>query len=105
MNISPVIIIVAGCALVNYAIRLTPFLLTNWDRMPRSVRRFLSIMPTAALGALIFPGAFISLAETGRAWAALGGLLAAVLAANYSKNLIIPVTSAVAVTWLLLRLP
>ncbi len=68
MNIMAVI---AAAALVNYIIRVSPFLMTNWEKVPLGVRRFLSIMPTAALGALIFPGAFTSLADSGRPWAAL----------------------------------
>ena len=97
--------IVAGAAVVNYLIRLTPFLMTNWEKVPLTVRRFLTIMPTAALGALIFPGAFTSLTDTGRPWAAIGGLGAAALTAHFSKNLIIPVAAAVLTTWAILQFP
>ena len=72
---------------------------------PVLLRRFLTIMPTAALGALIIPGSFESLSSTGKPWAALGGLIAAALAAHKSKNLIIPVAAAVLVTWALLQFP
>ncbi|MCK5248673.1 MAG: AzlD domain-containing protein [Spirochaetaceae bacterium] len=97
--------VVFSAAVVNYLIRVTPFLMTNWEKVPLVVRRFLTIMPTAALGALIFPGAFTSLAETGRPWAALGGLGAAALTAHFSKNLIIPVAAAVLTTWAILQFP
>jgi len=100
-----VMAVVFGAAVVNYLIRVTPFFLSDWSKVPLVVRRFLSIMPTAALGALILPGAFTSLADTGRPWAALGGLGAAALTAHFSKNLIVPVAAAVAATWLLLQLP
>jgi len=100
-----IIAVVTAAAAVNYIIRVLPFLMTNWEKMPLVVRRFLGIMPTAALGALIFPGAFTSLADTGRPWAALGGLGAAVLAAHFSKNLIIPVAAAVLLTWGILQIP
>ncbi len=97
--------IVISVAVINYIIRVTPFLMTNWEKVPLAVRRFLTIMPTAALGALIFPGSFTSLAETGRPWAALGGLGAAALTAHFSKNLIIPVAAAVLTTWAILQFP
>ncbi len=97
--------IVLSAAVVNYAIRVTPFLMTNWDKVPLALRRFLTIMPTAALGALIFPGSFTSLADTGRPWAALGGLAAAAITAHFSKSLIIPVAAAVLTTWGILQFP
>lgn len=102
LNIMAVVI---AAAVVNYIIRVTPFLMTSWEKVPLTVRRFLTIMPTAALGALIFPGAFTSLTDTGRPWAALGGLGIAALAAQYSKNLIIPVAAAVLFTWGILQIP
>jgi branched-subunit amino acid transport protein len=97
--------IVLSAAIVNYAIRVTPFLMTNWEKVPMALRRFLTIMPTAALGALIFPGSFTSLADTGRPWAALGGLAAAAISAHFSKSLIIPVAAAVLTTWGILQFP
>ena len=97
--------VVLSAAIINYIIRVTPFLMTNWEKVPLAVRRFLTIMPTAALGALIFPGAFTSLADTGRPWAALGGLVAAALTAHFSKSLIIPVAAAVLTTWGILQFP
>jgi branched-subunit amino acid transport protein len=97
--------IVLSAAVVNYVIRVTPFLMTNWDRVPLTLRRFLTIMPTAALGALIFPGSLTSLADTGRPWAALGGLAAAAISAHFSKSLIIPVAAAVLTTWGILQFP
>ncbi len=97
--------IVLSAAVVNYAIRVTPFLMTNWEKVPLALRRFLTIMPTAALGALIFPGSFTSLADTGRPWAALGGLAAAAISAHFSKSLIIPVAAAVLTTWGILQFP
>jgi len=100
-----ILAIVAGSAVINYLIRLTPFLMKNWDRVPVQVRRFLTIMPTAALGALIFPGAFESLADTGRPWAAIAGLLAAAISSHYAKNLIVPVAAAVLATWGVLQIP
>ena len=70
-----VMAVVFGAAVVNYLIRVTPFFLSDWSKVPLVVRRFLSIMPTAAL------------------------------TAHFSKNLIVPVAAAVAATWLLLQLP
>lgn len=105
MNDLNIMAIVFSAALINYLIRVMPFLMTKWEKVPLAVRRFLTIMPTAALGALIFPGSFTSLAETGRPWAALGGLGAAALTAHFSKSLIIPVAAAVLTTWGFLQFP
>ena len=99
------LLVALACAVVNYIIRVIPWFMSDWDRVPLAVRRFLTIMPVAALGALIFPGSILSLADTGRAWAGLGGLVAAAVTAHFSKNLIFPVAAAVLVTWGLLQLP
>lgn len=105
MNDVNIMAVVLSAAVINYIIRVTPFLMTNWEKVPLAVRRFLTIMPTAALGALIFPGSFTSLADTGRPWAALGGLAAAAISAHFSKSLIIPVAAAVLTTWGILQFP
>lgn len=99
------LLVALACAVVNYLIRVVPWFMNDWDKVPLAVRRFLTIMPVAALGALIFPGSILSLADTGRAWAGLGGLAAAAITAHFSKNLIFPVAAAVLVTWGLLQLP
>lgn len=105
MNDVNIMAVILSAAIINYIIRVIPFLMTNWEKVPLAVRRFLTIMPTAALGALIFPGSFTSLADTGRPWAALGGLAAAAIAAHFSKSLIIPVAAAVLTTWGVLQFP
>lgn len=102
---SGLMLVIVASALVNYLIRVFPWFMTDWDRVPLAVRRFLTIMPVAALGALIFPGSLESLVDTGRPWAGLGGLAAAAITAHFSKNLIFPVAAAVLVTWGLLQLP
>ena len=32
--------VVLSAAIINYAIRVTPFLMTNWEKVPLAVRRF-----------------------------------------------------------------
>ena len=105
MNDVNIMAVILAAAIINYIIRVTPFLMTNWEKVPLAVRRFLTIMPTAALGALIFPGSVLSLTDTGRPWAALGGLAAAAISAHFSKSLIIPVAAAVLTTWGILQFP
>ncbi len=100
-----ILTIIALCALVNFFIRIFPWLIAKSEKIPQSIRRFLTILPTAALGALIFPGSWNALEATGRPWAALGGLGAAALTAHFSKNLIVPVSASVLVTWVMLNLP
>lgn len=93
--------VIAASAVINYLIRVTPFLVTRWDKVPRPIRRFLTLLPLAALGALIFPGAIT--AYPGNPWAGVVGLAAAGVAARFSKNLIVPVAASVAAVWLALK--
>ena len=104
-NETGLFLVIAASAAVNYLIRVVPWFMSDWDRVPLFFRRFLTILPIAALGALIFPGAVTSLADTGRAWAGFVGLAAAALTAHFSRNLIFPVAAAVLVTWGVLQIP
>ncbi len=90
------------CALVTYLARAVPFFLDWMKRLPRGIRRFLSIIPIAALGALIFPGVFMEFTF----FPPLGliGIAAAAAAAWFAGGLIIPIGGSILVVYLTLLL-
>ena len=94
-------IVILASAVGNYLIRWSGFFLAGTLDIPRPVRRFLSIMPLAALGALVFPGVFVDL--PGEPVAAVAGLVTAALISMMTRNLILPVAASVGVVWAILR--
>lgn len=76
--------------------RYLPFLLTG-VRFPRALERYLSLVPAAALGALIFPGVIADYPE--RPIAGLIGVAAAGVYAFFRGGLVIPVLLAFCLTW------
>ncbi|MBE3594735.1 MAG: AzlD domain-containing protein [Candidatus Carbobacillus altaicus] len=83
---------VAGMALVTYVPRLIPFLLTKHVPLQPKVQQFLTYLPYAILGALIFPGI---LSSTGRLSSALAGMITAFVLAYLRVHLVLTVTFAV----------
>lgn len=68
-------------------------------KIPVTLDRYLRLMPMAALGALIFPGALDALPEA--PWAALGAVTAAGLWSWFRGGLILPVALALGVVMVL----
>lgn len=85
--------------LATFLPRLLPYFLSGLKVPPR-LERFLSLVPNAALGALILPGLLIDFPA--RPWAGALGTLAALAWAYFRGGLIVPVLLAFAVTWLCL---
>ena len=54
------ILVAAGLLVGTYIVRAIPFWIPDLSRLPPAVRRFLEMVPPAALGALIIPDAFSS---------------------------------------------
>jgi len=98
MNIG---IILIGSAIMTYLIRVTPVFLFSRLNLPPWASEFLNIMPLAALGALILPGAYLDL--PGEALAVTGGLAVAGIISWFRGGLILPVLGQVGVTFLLLQ--
>lgn len=48
--------LILGMVAVTYLPRMAPLTLLDGARLPRWVRRFLTALPAAALGALLIPG-------------------------------------------------
>ena len=95
------LLLVLGCAAINYALRSVPFFTKAIKEMPPYLKRCLDYMPIAALGALIFPGIFTSF--PGKPLAGLAGVGAAAIAAWFARGLVIPVIASITATWLVLQ--
>jgi len=86
--------------LVTYIPRLLPMYLMNVDKIPDELKRFLSFIPYAALGALILPGSISAI--SGKPEVSALGIAAAAVIAWFNSNIIITVFLTVAATYLLL---
>lgn len=92
------LILIFGGFLMTYPTRALPLHLQAL-KIPLTLDRYLRLMPMAALGALIFPGALEALPE-----APWGALLAVVAAGSWSwfrGGLILPVALALGVVMLM----
>lgn len=85
---------------VTYIPRLAPFYLVSNDSIPPVLKRFLSFIPYAALGALILPGSIN--AVSGRPEISVPALLVAAFVAWFNSNIIASVFLSVAAAFLML---
>lgn len=86
------VLIVLAMAVVTYITRMLPMVFLPSLRLQPYVKRFLSFIPFAALGALIFPEILFS---TENVPSAMVGALFAITTAYYSKNLILIVINGI----------
>lgn len=94
---------ILGSALATFLPRILPFFIRSLSRLEGRLKRVLTIMPVAALGALIFPGVVQTFPE--RPWAGLFGLAIAVLAAWFVRGLLVPVVAAIIAVFFAFMLP
>lgn len=94
-------LVVLACAAANYLIRVSPHLIPGLTKAPVKLQKFLNLIPIAALGALILPGAIILV--PGNPLPGLAGLGAALLVAWFRPGLILPVVVSVGVTYLFIQ--
>ncbi len=88
------------CSLVTMASRIIPQFISGLDRMPRIIKKAMLLLPTAALGSLIFP---LALTDFGSAWyAGLGGVVIAFIAGIKRRSMIVSIVLALVITLLLL---
>lgn len=87
--------IVLAMALVTYIPRMLPMVLLQHVKLPLYIKRFMKLIPYAALGALIFPGVFNS-AGAEHIGSAIVGCSIAILLAWLETNLIIVVAGGIA---------
>ncbi len=93
------IYLVIAMALVTYIPRMLPMVLLQNVKLPAYVKAFMKLIPYAALGALIFPGALTSAGPDHMAAAIIGCSLA-ILLAWFGTNLILVVAGGIAGSFL-----
>jgi branched-subunit amino acid transport protein len=90
--------------LVTYIPRLIPFLMIKQIKLPSFLEQFLSYIPFAALGALIFPQVFFSAGEKNLLPATVATIVCMILAWN-RMNVIVVVLAGILITCLLTQTP
>lgn len=86
------LMIVLGMSLVTYIPRVLPMLLLKDKELPKSLKNFLSYIPYAVLGALIFPGILDS---TGSLFTSISGGIAALIVSMFKVNVIFVVLAGI----------
>lgn len=86
------LIIVLGMSLVTYIPRVLPMLLLKDKELPKFLKSFLSYIPYAVLGALIFPGILDS---TGSLITSISGGIAALIVSLFKVNVIFIVLAGI----------
>ncbi|KIL47352.1 AzlD domain-containing protein [Jeotgalibacillus campisalis] len=94
MNLN-MLLLIAGMAAVTYIPRVLPLTILEGKELPPFVQSFLSNIPYAVLGALIFPG--ILLIKEGDIWFGLVGAFAAFALALAGANVMIVVIGSIIV--------
>jgi branched-subunit amino acid transport protein len=89
---------------VTYSVRLLPFLSDRLDTLPSWMRRYLTFIPPAALGALIVPDVFAGGAlpgydEVTTIVIVLVALAVAAGTAAKTRSIVVPVAAAVAIVY------
>lgn len=92
--------LILAMALVTYVPRMLPMVLLRQVSLPAYIRRFMQLIPYAALGALIFPGVLTSTGANHMEPAIVGSTVA-VLLAWFGTNLILVVAGGIAGAWLM----
>jgi len=87
---------------VTYIPRVAPFYLVKTESIPPLLKRFLSFIPYAALGALIMPGSID--AVSGRPLVSALAIIFAGVVAWFNSNIIAAVFLSVAATFIMLLL-
>ena len=85
---------------LTYIPRVAPFYLMDTESIPPILKRFLSFIPYAALGALIMPGSID--AVSGRPGISLFAVFVAGIVAWFSRDIIASVFLSVAAVFIML---
>lgn len=93
-------IIIFGMSIVTYIPRLLPFYMLDNNRLSKKFQTFLSYIPYAALGALIFPG--VLSAVDGQIIPSIIGILFSIIYAYYKGGIVVPVLGSIGVVYLFL---
>ncbi|QED47163.1 AzlD domain-containing protein [Cytobacillus dafuensis] len=90
---SEIVWMIVGMGLVTYIPRMLPFLLFKGKELPSFLQGVLKNVPSATLGALIFPGIFFINEDI---WFGILGAAVAFIAAYFGANVIIVVLGSIA---------
>ena len=94
------ILMILLCSLVTMAARIIPQYISSLEKLPKSVKKAMLLLPTAALGSLIFP---LALTDFSSQWyAGLGGIAIAFIAGLKRRSMIVSIVFALIATILLL---
>ncbi len=89
-----IIWLIIGMSVVTYLPRMLPFILFKGKELPPFLQGVLRNVPSATLGALIFPGVFLINEDV---WFGLLGAAVAFVAAYLGLNVIVVVLGSIAV--------
>ncbi|MDW7671652.1 MAG: AzlD domain-containing protein [Bacillota bacterium] len=95
-----ILLLLSGMMVVTYLPRLIPFLMIQDLRLAPRLKRFLELIPYAALGALIFPGVFT--AVPGHPAAMTIGIGLAAVWAWFRGGIMVPVAGSIGIVYLML---
>lgn len=94
------VLMILLCSLVTMSARIVPQYISSLDKLPKVIKKAMLLLPTAALGSLIFP---LALTDFSSAWyAGLGGVVVAFLAGLKRTSMIVAIILALVATLLLL---
>jgi branched-subunit amino acid transport protein len=97
-------LMVLGMCLVTYLPRIIPLLIMQQVKLPAFLERFLSYIPFAALGALVFPQVFFSAGQENWFPATIATAVCMMLA-WFRINVVIVVLAGIFVTYFLAETP
>jgi branched-subunit amino acid transport protein len=97
-----ILVVVLVMTAVTYIPRLLPLLFMDAERIGPGIKKFLSFMPYAALGALVLPGGVA--AVSGKPEVSIAALIITIIAAWFHKNIIVTVAVSVISVFLMLAI-
>jgi branched-subunit amino acid transport protein len=95
-------IVVLVMTAVTYIPRLLPLLFLDAERINPGMKKFLSFMPYAALGALLLPGGLT--AVNGSPGISIAALIITLIVAWLNRNIILAVAASVITVYVMLML-
>ncbi|MCF7954147.1 MAG: AzlD domain-containing protein [Spirochaetales bacterium] len=87
-------------ALATYIPRAVPFFMSWLSRLPAPIKKFLAVMPVAALGSLLFPSVLLEFSHAPAA--GIIGVIAAAVVAWFRGGLILSILASIVVTYFVL---
>jgi len=98
----PYVVYILASALATVLVRAIPYYVALPQNLPPFLKRCMKLLPVAAIGALIFPGA---VTDFGAQWfAGILGVLAAFLLGLKKLPMVISIVASIVVTYLVLTI-